>query len=332
MSKKNKDSAKDKKTSIGGQALIEGVMMKGVSKGAMAVRKPNGELYVEEWDLPKKKWYNKAPFIRGCINFVSQMGDGFRCINKSSDVSEGGDDGEPSKFDIWLVKTFGEKGAEKIGSVIAIILVILMFAALLFGFLYLPSFLFTLIEDAVESDISIWKSAFEGVFKIIVFVAYMAIVAQMKSMKRMYSYHGAEHKTIACYEAGKELTVENIRPMSRFHPRCGTSFILITLVVSIVVYSFIPIDPAGWWGIEKKSLAALLRVLIKLPFLPVIVCIAYELTKLAGRYVNIVTKIFTAPGLWLQRLTTREPDDSMIEAAVAALKPCLPKEGEDDNW
>ncbi len=332
MSKKNNASAKDKKTSIGGQALIEGVMMKGVSKGAMAVRKPDGELYIEEWDLPEKKWYNKAPFIRGCINFVSQMGDGFRCINKSSDVSEGGDDGEPSKFDIWLVKTFGEKGAERVGSVIAVILVILMFAALLFAFLYLPSFSFALIEGAVETDISIWKSAYEGVFKIIVFVAYMAVVAQGKSMKRLYSYHGAEHKTIACYEAGKELTVENIRPMSRFHPRCGTSFILITLIVSIVVYSFIPIEPAEWWGIEKKSLASLLRMLIKLPFLPLIVGIAYELTKLAGRYVNIVTKIFTAPGLWLQRLTTREPDDSMIEAAVAALKPCLPKEGENDDW
>ena len=138
MSKKNKASANDKKTdkktTVGGQALIEGVMMKGVSKGAMAVRKPDGELYIEEWDLPEKKWYNKAPFIRGCINFVSQMKDGMRCINKSADISEGADDGEPDKFDVWLVKTFGEKGAEKVGNVIAAILVVLMFAALLFAF------------------------------------------------------------------------------------------------------------------------------------------------------------------------------------------------------
>lgn len=336
MSKNNKASASDKKadkkTTIGGQALIEGVMMKGVSRGAMAVRKADGELYVEEWKIPEKKWYNKAPFIRGCINFVSQLKDGMRCINKSSDISEGVDDGEPSRFDIWLAETFGEKGAKKAASVFGVILVILMYAALLFAFLYLPSLLFALIEGAVESDISMWKSAIEGVFKIIVFVAYIAVTAQGKSMKRLYSYHGAEHKTIACYEAGKELTVENIRPMSRFHPRCGTSFILITLIVSIVVYSFIPIEPAKWWGIEKKSLAALLRMLIKLPFLPVVVGIAYELTKLAGRYVNWFTKILTAPGLWLQRLTTCEPNDSMIEAAVAALIPCLPKEGEDDNW
>lgn len=329
---KTKEKQSGKKTTIGGQALIEGVMMKGVSKGAMAVRKADGTLHVEEWDLPEKKWYNKAPFIRGCVNFVAQLKDGMGCLNKSADISEGADDGEPTKFDLWLVKTFGEKGAEKVGEGIATVLVVLMFAVLLFAFLYLPTLLFTLIEDAVEVDISGWKAAFEGVVKIIVFVVYMAIVAQMKTMKRLYSYHGAEHKTIACYEAGKELTVENVRPMSRFHPRCGTSFILITLLVSIIVYSIIPIEPAEWWGIEKKGLAILLRVLIKLPFLPVIVGIAYEFVKLAGRYVNWFTKILTAPGLWLQRLTTREPDDSMIEAAIAAVMPCLPKEGEDDNW
>lgn len=332
MSKKNNASAKGKKTVIGGQALIEGVMMKGVSRGAMAVRKPDGELYVKEWELPEKKWYNKAPFVRGCVNFVSQMKDGFKCISESSDISEGGDDGEPSKFDIWLVRTFGENTAQKIANVIGVFLVVLLFAALLFAFLYLPSLVFSFIEDVVQTDISMWKAAFEGVFKIIVFVAYMVIVAQGKSMKRMYAYHGAEHKTIACYEAKKELTVENIRQMSRFHPRCGTSFVLITLIVSIVVYSIVPIEPAQWWGIERKGLAVLLRVLIKLPLLPLIVGIAYELIKLTGRYVNFFTKIFTAPGLWLQRITTREPDDSMIEAAVAALKPCLPKAGENDDW
>lgn len=332
MSKnKNASSETAKKTSIGGQALIEGVMMKGVSKGAMAVRKEDGTIYVEDWDLPVKKWYNKTPFIRGCVNFVSQLADGMKCINKSADIS-GADKEEPGKFDLWLEKTFGEKGAEAIVSFFAGILVLLMYAVLLFAFLYLPTLLFSLIEDAVSADISMWKAAFEGVVKILVFVAYMAIVAQMKMMKRLYSYHGAEHKTIACYEAGKELTVENVRPMTRFHPRCGTSFILITLVVSIIVYSIIPIEPGEWWGIEKKGLAVLLRVLIKLPFLPVVVGIAYELTKLAGRYVNGFTKILTAPGLWLQRLTTNEPDDSMIEVAIEAVKPCLPKDGENDNW
>lgn len=333
MSKKDNSAAKMKKTSIGGQALVEGVMMKGVSTGAMAVRKTDGSLHVEQWELPEKKWYNKAPFIRGCVNFISQLKDGMRCISKSADLSGlEDDDGEPSKFDMWLEKTFGKKGAEAITSACAVILMVLMYGVLLFAFLYLPTLLFTLMEGAVEADISIWKAPFEGVFKILVFILYMAIVAQMKSMKRMYSYHGAEHKTIACYESGKELTIENVRPMSRFHPRCGTSFILITLIISIVVYMVVPIEPAEWWGIENKALGILLRVVIKLPFLPVIVGIAYEFTKLAGRYTNVLTKILTAPGMWLQRLTTNEPDDSMIEAAIAAIKPCLPRDGENDNW
>ena len=323
---------KAKKTTIGGQALIEGVMMKGVSVGAMAVRKNDGSIYLEEWKIPEKKWYNKALFIRGCINFVSQVKDGYSYINKSSEISGAFDDEEPTKFDLFLVKTFGEKGAEKAVNAIAGILTFLMIAAMLAVFLFLPSFLFTLIENAVSADISMWKSAFEGVLKLVLFIAYMAIVAQTKGMRRVYEYHGAEHKTIACYEAKKELTVENVRQMARFHPRCGTSFIIITLLVSILVYSLIPLEPGAWLGIENKVLSTLLRVLIKLPFLPIVVGISYELIKLAGRYTNVFTKIISAPGLWTQRLTTREPDDSQIEVAIAAMTPCLPKENEDDNW
>ncbi|MCH5196682.1 MAG: DUF1385 domain-containing protein [Oscillospiraceae bacterium] len=327
MSKDN-----EKKTTIGGQALIEGVMMKGVSVGAMAVRKKDGSVYVEEWELSNKKWYNKAPFIRGCINFVSQLKEGYSCILKSSEISGAFEDGEPTKFDNFLVKTFGEKGAEKVGGAIAGILSFLMVAVMLAVFLFVPSYLFTLLENAVSADISGWKSAFEGVLKLALFIGYMAIVAQTKDIRRTYEYHGAEHKTIACYEAKKELTVENVRPMKRFHPRCGTSFIVITLLVSILVYTFIPLEPGAWLGIENKVLSALLRVLIKLPFLPIVVGISYELIKLAGRYSNAFTKILSAPGLWTQRLTTREPDDRQIEIAIAAMKPCLPKENENDNW
>lgn len=321
-----------KKTTVGGQALIEGIMMKGVSEGAMAVRKPDGEIHLEQWELPKKKWFNKAPFIRGCFNFVTTLKEGMTYINKSAEISGLGDDEEPTKFDLWLERTFGEKGAEAIVGVIGVIIVVLMVAVMLGTFFFLPSFLFTLIENAVEPDISMWKAVFEGVLKLALFIAYMAIVAQTKQMKRTYEYHGAEHKTIACYEAGKPLTVENIKEMTRFHPRCGTSFIIITLLVSIIVYSIIPIKPSEWWGIENAALSALLRVVIKLPFLVVIVGISYELIKLAGRYTNIFTKIISAPGLWMQRLTTREPDASQIEIAIAAVTPCLPKEGEDDNW
>ena len=328
MSKKTKCS--DKKTKVGGQALIEGIMMKGVSVGAMAVRKKDGSVYTEEWELPEKKWYNKALFVRGCINFVQQLREGMGCMNRSAEISGAFDDeSEQTKFDKWLEKHFGEKGFE----VISGILTFLMIAAMLAVFLFVPSYLFKLIESAVgETDISMWKSVFEGVLKLILFVAYMAIVAQMKSIKRTYEYHGAEHKTIACYEAGKELTVENIKPMTRFHPRCGTSFIIITLLVSIFVYSIVPLEPAQWFNIENKVLAALLRVLIKLPLLPVIVGISYEIIRIAGRYTNVLTKIISAPGLWMQRLTTREPNDSQIEIAIAAVLPCLPKEGEDDNW
>lgn len=327
MSKDN-----EKKTTIGGQALIEGVMMKGVSVGAMAVRKKDGSVYVEEWALSGKKWYNKAPFIRGCINFVSQLKEGYSCILKSSEISGAFEEGEPTWFDKFLVKTFGEKGAEKVGGAIAGILSFLMVAIMLAVFLFVPSYLFTLLENAVSADISGWKSAFEGVLKLVLFIAYMAIVAQTKDIRRTYEYHGAEHKTIACYEAKKELTVENVRPMKRFHPRCGTSFIVITLLVSILVYTFIPLEPGAWLGIENKVLSALLRVLIKLPFLPIVVGISYELIKLAGRYSNPFTRILSAPGLWTQRLTTREPDDRQIEIAIAAMKPCLPKENENDNW
>lgn len=329
---KKTEKKTDKKTTIGGQALIEGIMMKGVSEAAMAVRKPDGSIHLEQWALHGKKWFNKVPFIRGCFNFVATLKEGMSCMNRSMDISGFGGDEEPTKFEKWLERTLGEKASQAVVNVIAVIIVIVMVAAMVGVFFFLPSFLFGLIEKAVEADISGWKAAFEGVLKMLLFIAYMTIVAQTKQMKRTYEYHGAEHKTIACYEAGKPLTVENIKPMSRFHPRCGTSFIIITLMVSIIVYTIIPIDPAGWWGIENTALAALLRVVIKLPFLVVIIGISYELIRLAGRYTNIFTKIISAPGLFMQRLTTREPDASQIEIAIAAVTPCLPKEGEDDNW
>lgn len=336
MSKTSKRDTKGKsgkKTSIGGQALIEGVMMRGVSTAAMAVRKRDGSVQVDAWELKEKKWYNKAYFVRGCFNFVQMLKEGTECMNKSIKISDYGDDEEPTRFDIWITNLLGEKNAEKFATVLGSLLSFVMVAAMLVVFLFVPSWLFALIESAAgETDISAWKAVFEGVLKLILFVAYMAVIAQMKTMKITYEYHGAEHKSIACYEAGKPLTVENVRPMVRFHPRCGTSFIIITLLVSIFVYSVVPIDPAGWWGIENHALAALLRVLIKLPLLPVIVGVSYEFIKLAGRYVNPFTRIISAPGLWMQRITTREPNDSQIEVAIAALTPCLPKEGEDDNW
>ena len=330
MGKDKKDSGK--KTKIGGQALIEGIMMRGVSNAAMAVRRKDGSIDVEEWKLKERKWYEKTPIIRGSINFVTQLMDGYKCMMKSAEKSGMLDDDaaeEPTKFEKWLEDKFGDKLTNAVMSV-AMVLGVALAVVL---FLFVPSYLFSLIETAVgETDISMWKSAFEGVLKLALFVGYMAVVAQMKDIRRTYEYHGAEHKTIACYEAGKPLTVENVRPMTRFHPRCGTSFIIITLLVGILFYSIVPIEPGTWFGIDNNTLAVILRVVIKLLLLPVVVGISYELIRVAGKYTNIITRIISAPGLWMQRLTTREPDDSQIEVAIAAMTPCLPKEGENDNW
>ena len=327
---KNKENC-CKKTKIGGQALIEGIMMKGVSKAAMAVRMKDGGIDVEEWELPKPKWYNKAPFVRGSVNFVSSMTEGYKCMMRSAEKSGMLDDEEneePSKFEKWL----DEKLGDKLTGIIMAIAMVIGVALAVFLFAFVPTFLYDLIETVVPADISIWQSTFEGIMRMVLFVSYMAVVAKMKDIRRTYEYHGAEHKTIACYEAGEELTVENIKKHTRFHPRCGTSFIILSLLVSILVYTIVPIDPAGWFGIESTVLATLARVGIKLLLLPVVVGIAYELIRIAGRHTNIVTRIISAPGLWMQRLTTCEPDEKQIEIAIAALQPCLPKEGEDDTW
>ena len=331
----SKKTDTDKKTRRGGQALIEGIMMKGVSTGAMAVRMKDGSIDVEEWDINDKKWYEKVPIIRGSFNFVKTLTEGYTYMTKSAEKSgmmEDDSDEEQTKFEKWL----DDKLGDKLTGVIMGIAMVIAVALAVVMFLFVPSYIFTGIEYlAGDADISGWRTVFEGVLKIAMFVGYMALVAQMKDIRRTYEYHGAEHKTITCYEQGKELTVENVRQMCRFHPRCGTSFIIITLLVSILVYMVVPITPdmfKEWLGIENDGLAILLRVVCKLILLPLVVGISYELIKLAGRYTNIFTKIISAPGLWMQRLTTREPDDSQIEIAIAAITPCLPKEGEDDSW
>lgn len=340
MSNKNEKCCK--KTKIGGQALIEGIMMKGVSKAAMAVRMKEGGIDVEEWDLKPQKWYNKAPFVRGSINFVSSLSEGYRCMMKSAEKSgmlDEEENEEPSRFEKWLDEKLGDKLTGvimAIAMVIGVALAILLFAVVptaLFDWIetLMPLVPDTVTSELVPMDISMWQSTFEGVMRMILFVGYMALVAQMKDIRRTYEYHGAEHKTIACYEAGEELTVENIKKHTRFHPRCGTSFIILSLLVSILVYTIVPINPTEWWGFEG-ILAVLVRVGLKLLLLPFVVGIAYELIRIAGRHSNIFTRIMSAPGLWMQRLTTREPDASQIEIAIAAMKPVLPKEGENDQW
>ena len=310
---------KQKKTTIGGQAVIEGIMMRGVTRSAMAVRREDGEIAVEGWEqnAASTVWYKRVPFVRGIFNFVDQMISGYRCILKSAEMS-GMDleDEEPSAFEKKLMELFGDKlmGVfSTIATVLGVLLAVLLFIAL-------PTAISKGINYLAGGLPNMVLSLIEGGIKIVVFVCYMALVRRMKEMYRMFSYHGAEHKTIACYEAGEELTVENVRKYTRFHPRCGTSFLLIVLIISILVFSVIT-----WQN-------GLLRVVLKLVLLPVVVGIAYEIIKLAGRYDNAVTRLISAPGLLLQRLTTVEPDDSMIEVAIASMKPVIPKEEGTDNW
>lgn len=322
-----------RRTSVGGQALIEGIMMRGPGSSAMAVRTKEGKILVETEELPEKKWYQKCPFVRGIFNFVLQLKDGMKYMNKSMEQSGYLDDGneEPSKFEKWLEEKMGKKVLSVItvlGAVIGIGLAVILF-------ILVPTWLFTALQAAFgDTDISPFRSLFEGILKIIIYIVYLWLTSLMKDIRRTYEYHGAEHKTIATYEAGEELTVENVKKHIRFHPRCGTSFIFLVLAVSILVTTLVPINSEQfvlWFGVSK-FIADLLRSACKILLLPLIVGISYEIIKIAGRYDNVITRIISAPGLAIQRLTTREPDDGQIECAIAAITPVLPKEDEEDKW
>ena len=293
--------------------------MRGVGKAAMAVRLPDGtiDVEVEKTKLAKdKSLVFRAPFVRGVFNFIDNMVCGYKYLMKSAEKSGLDLEESESKFDKWLEKHFGNK-IMTVVSAIAMVFGVVLAVGL---FILAPMGIVWLLEKVVP--LGGFKTLIEGLIKIAVFVAYLALVSQTKDIRRVFEYHGAEHKSIACYEAGEELTVENVKKYKRFHPRCGTSFLLIVLVVSILVYSLIQFS----WG------NLLLRAALKILLLPIIVGISYEIIKLAGRYDNIFTRILSAPGLWIQRFTTREPDDLQIEVAIASLKPVLPEENENDNW
>ena len=297
------------KTSVGGQALLEGIMMKGPEKSAMAVRKPNGEIDLSVWDTKKLTGIRKIPFIRGTFNFIDTLIQGYDCLMKSAEIS--GQEEEPDKIELWLNKVFGKAAGAVFGTVVTFLA-----AALAIGLFFgIPALICGFIGNYVENKILL--SAIEGVIKIAMFLAYIIGVSKMSDIRRTFMYHGAEHKTIFCYEKGLELTVENVRKQQRFHPRCGTSFLLIVLVVSVLVSSVIT-----WENV-------FIRVLLKVLMLPVTVGISYEIIKFAGRHDNWFTKIISAPGLWFQNFTTQEPDDSMIEIAIAAVTPVLPENPED---
>lgn len=309
------------KSKIGGQALIEGIMMRGIDKSAMVCRLPSGELDLETWDInngSNMPWYRKVPFLRGIFNFAISLIEGYKCLSKSADKSvQGLEEENPSKFEIWLEEKLGDK-LMPIVSAIGIVLGVVMAIVL---FTLAPAGATKLISRFVELG-AVAKTIIEGVMKIAIFIFYMWLTSLMPDMKRTYMYHGAEHKTIACYEAGDELTVENVKKHTRFHPRCGTSFIFIVLFISIIVFSVLRLP---WDNI-------FLRVVCKLALLPFIVGIGYEFIRLAGKYENWFTKLFSAPGIALQRITTKEPDDSQIECAIMAIEAVIPENKEEDVW
>ncbi len=303
-----------KKTSIGGQALIEGIMMRGPQVTAMAVRHISGEIIVEDWQtegLDKPKWM-KLPFIRGIFNFIDSMRYGYKCLMRSAelcgleDAVESAEDEKKSSFIMNVLMVL----SAAIGICLAIVL-----------FMWLPAFLFRLLSGAIPSlDNAVFRGVFEGVFRIVLFVCYVAVISLMKDIRRVFMYHGAEHKTIFCYEQGLPLTVENIRAQKRFHPRCGTSFMILMLLVGMIVSMLIP-DMNAW-----------LRTAVKILTVPAVVSVGYELIKLAGRKDNWFTHAISVPGMWMQHLTTREPDDSMIECAIAAMEKVIPENPEADQW
>lgn len=300
------------KTSVGGQALIEGIMMKGPFKSAMAVRKPDGSIKVEEWQTEQMTGIRKVPFFRGIFNLVDTLIKGYKCLMKSAEMA--GQEEEPDKFELWLNKTFGKAAGGVFNTIVTVLALVLCLGL----FIVIPSSIASLCGRFIENSIAL--SAIEGVVKMAVFLAYIIGVSKLEDIRRTFMYHGAEHKTIFCYEKGLELNVENVRKQIRFHPRCGTSFLLIVLIISILVSSIVTWDNL------------LLRVVLKVLSIPVIVGVAYEIIKFAGRHDNLLTRIISAPGLWLQRFTTQEPDDSMIEVAIAAVTPVLPENREDGAW
>lgn len=309
------------RTSIGGQALIEGVMMRGPEKTAMAVRSKEGEIIIEDVDDSRDKKIPKIfrlPVIRGLVNFAQTMLLGYKAIMRSAELSglEDDDGAEMSKFDKFL----SDKLGEKLFSIIGAASMVLGMALAVALFVLVPTGLVKLFNTYVF-DLRGFTAVAEGLIKIGVFIAYIALVRLMPDIKRTFEYHGAEHKTIACYEAGEELTSENARKHSRFHPRCGTSFILIVLIVSIVLFLAVPSE----WGV-------LLRFGLRILLLPFVVGVGYEIIKLVGRYDNKFTRIISAPGLWLQRLTTCEPDLSQLEVAIASLKAVMPENKNEAEW
>ena len=321
------------KTSIGGQALIEGIMMRGPEQDAIAVRS-NGEikLEVKPRKIRKKGSFATWPLIRGAVNFFDSQVVGVKALMYSADLSpEGMEEEEPSKLDRWLEEKLGNESFQKLIIGIAVFMGLGLSVLLFF---MLPMIIVGFLDQWIHNNLVL--NLIEGLVRMSIFMAYMLLVSRMKDMKRVFAYHGAEHKTIRCYEAGLPLTVENVRGQTRLHPRCGTSFLLVVMVISILVFSvastvLLNLVPA-LEALHGTFVYRLIMILFKLLLLPLVVSITYEINRWAGRHDNWFTRILTAPGMWMQNFTTNEPDDSMIEVGIAAVQAVLPAEEGADRW
>lgn len=332
MLAKNEKCCEKFKTTIGGQALIEGIMMRGPEQNAVVIRGTEG-LTVELHDrkLPPKHSPKTWPFIRGVFNFFDAQVVGVKALMRSADLAPEEMQEEPSKFDQWLEKKLSSETFQKVVVGIAVALGLGLSIGLFF---LLPMVIGGFFDRWVQSVLTL--NLIEGVIRMVIFLLYMLLISRMGEMKRLFAYHGAEHKTIRCYEAGLELTVENVRSQTRLHPRCGTSFLLVVMVISILVYAvassvLLAIFP-GLEACRGSFGYRLLMIAYKLLLLPLVVSITYEINRWAGRHDNWFTAILTAPGMWLQNFTTNEPDDSMIEVGIAAVKAVLPSEEGMDRW
>jgi len=331
----NKDSAnccEQFKTMIGGQALIEGIMMRGPDKDAIVIRGQDG-LTVELSDRKKypegsfKTW----PFFRGVFNFFDAQVTGVKALMRSADLAPEEMQEQPSKFDLWLEKKLGN---EKFQQIVVGLAVAMGLGLSVLLFFLLPMIIGSFFDKWIHNTFAL--NLVEGIVRMCIFMAYMLLVSRMEEMKRVFAYHGAEHKTIRCYEAALPLTVENVRIQTRLHPRCGTSFLLVVMVTSILVFSvassgLLAVVPA-LETIRGTFVYRLLMIVFKLMLLPIVVGITYEINRWCGKKDNAMTRILSAPGMWMQNFTTNEPDDTMIEVAITAVQAVLPEEEGADRW
>ena len=299
---------------VGGQAVLEGVMMKAGDRTVTSCRKPDGSIYVNDTkfvSVRQKHKFLNIPILRGVVNFIEMMKLSMKTMTASAEAM-GLEEEEETKFEKWLKKHF----KANIVDFIMVVGVVLAVALSLFLFLFLPNFISELINKYVfAGGLGVWTAVTEGVLKVIIFLTYLWAVSLMPDIKRTFMYHGAEHKSIACFEAGDELTPENAKKHTRFHPRCGTSFMFLTILIGIFAGFFIKIVITG--------LDTWAYTLIRLAILPILMGLGYEVIRLAGKHDNVITRIMSAPGIWAQRLTTKEPTEDMLEIAITSLKCAL---------